>query len=137
MDVDALRAEVAKRHNVLLDKADPIFITVALNELVLEHYLGRMHSIANDARDEASAAVSHQVEVAKEAAAKLVTQSAGYIAEQVKNHVNATTAAAQKAASESAADSIRASRTALYAAGATLFMSGAVLVLALVELVKH
>jgi hypothetical protein len=80
MDVDTLRDMVARKHNVVLGKDDPIFITVTLNELVLEAYLARMKVTADEGRAQSIAAASHQVDLAKAAANKLITDSAGYIA---------------------------------------------------------
>jgi len=90
VDVDALRAAVAKKHNVILGRDDPILLTVHLNELLLAEVLTNMRSIATESRNESIAAVSHQVEVAKRAAGTLITQTAGYVAGEIQRQVKAT-----------------------------------------------
>jgi hypothetical protein len=49
LTIDALRMEIAKRHNILLDEHDPIFALLTLNELVLEHYIVRAETAGADA----------------------------------------------------------------------------------------
>ena len=44
MKVQDLIGEVAKRHNVLVDPSDPVFIAVTLNELLLEEHVAKLLS---------------------------------------------------------------------------------------------
>lgn len=37
--ISELIAEVAKKHHVLLDKSDPILVTLTLNELLLKRFI--------------------------------------------------------------------------------------------------
>lgn len=124
MDIDALRAQVARRHNILLPNDDPIFVAVSLNELVLAEYLSRMNATADDARAQSIAAASHQVELAKAAAGKLITESAGYIASQATQRIAVAVDAAISRANEAAQSAARASRTARWAAVMTLLVLG-------------
>lgn len=84
MDIDALRAEVAKRHNVLLGKDDPIFLTVTLNELVLGDFLAASRQVVEGVLDQSSALAAQQEAAAKATAEKLVTNAGRFIADQVK-----------------------------------------------------
>jgi hypothetical protein len=136
MDIDTLRAQVARRHNILLANDDPIFVAVTLNELVLAEYLSLMKATADDARAQSIAAASHQVELAKAAAGKLVTESAGYIADQVTQRVTVAVEAAISRAREAAQTATRASSTALWAAVVTLLMLGLAIELLIADLLR-
>jgi hypothetical protein len=137
MDVDTLRGLIARKHDIVLGKDDPIFLTVTLNELVLEDFLTRMKAIADDARAQSIAATSHQVEVAKAAAGKLVTESAGYIANQVTQRVTVAVEAAIARAGEAADTAARASNTALWAAVVTLLVVGPAIGLVIADLLRR
>lgn len=137
MDTDALRSEVAKRFNVLLSKDDPIFVAVALNELVLEQYLARIQAITNDARDDAAAAVAHQVGVAKAAASTLVTATAGYVTGQVKQEVAAVLEQAAQHGKLTVVAAARYSSMAMWAAAAAFVFAGTALGMTLAVLLKH
>lgn len=82
--IDALRAEIAKRHNVLLNRDDPIFVTVALHEMVLAHYADAVAVRVDAATDRGIAASAVQVQAAKDTAAKLINDASGYVADQVR-----------------------------------------------------
>jgi hypothetical protein len=137
MDVDALRAQVARRHNILLANDDPIFITVTLNELVLEEFLSRMQAIADEAHAKSIAAGSHQVELAKTAAGKLITESAGYIANQATERVTLAVDAAIARAGEAARTATRASNTALWVAVVTLLVVGPAIGLVVADMLRR
>jgi hypothetical protein len=137
MDVDTLRGLIARKHDVVLGKDDPIFLTVTLNELVLEEFLTRMKAIADDAQAQSIAATSYQVEVAKAAGGKLVTESAGYIANQVTQRVTVAVEAAIARADEAADTAARASNTALWAAVVTLLVIGPAIGLVIADLLRR
>lgn len=137
MDVDTLRGLIARKHNVVLGEDDPIFLVVTLNELVLEEFLTRMKVTADDARAQSIAAASHQVELAKAAAGKLVTESAGYIAVQVTQRVTVAVEAAIARAGEAAHTATRASNTALWAAVVTLLVVGPAIGLLVADLLRR
>lgn len=84
MDVQELIGEVAKRHNVLVDPKDPIFVSVTLNELLLAEHIRRAQASFEQANRTATAASYQQVENAKRVAAQFVTDSAKYTTEQVR-----------------------------------------------------
>jgi hypothetical protein len=85
MDVQELIGEVAKRHNVLVDPKDPIFIAVTLNELLLEEHVRAVQAAVERAQTNIAAGSRHQVENAKQAATILMVDSAKYAAEQVRS----------------------------------------------------
>ena len=137
MDVDTLRSLVAHKHNVMLSKDDPIFVTITLNELVLEEYLTRMKTTADEGRAQSIAAASHQIDVVKAAASKLITDSAGYIANQVTLRVTSAADAAIARAHEAAHTATRAGTTALWAAVVTLIVVGPAIGLLVADLLRR
>lgn len=97
LDFDEIRKQVAIRHNVLLFKDDPILVTVTINELVLERYLDLVSEHYDDVARTLAVTTQQQVEQAKETAAKIITDAASYVSEQVRQ---ATAAAASEAGEE-------------------------------------
>jgi hypothetical protein len=126
MDVQQLVGEVAKRHNVLVDPSEPIFVSVTLNELLLAEHLRKVQAALEQAERTAALACSHQVEAAKWTAAQLMTDGARHVSEQVRAAGSAvriqleqvlreSIAAAQASAAEAARHQ-RRSRWAAFAA---------------------
>jgi predicted DNA-binding protein (UPF0278 family) len=73
MDVQKLIGEVARRHNVLIDSSDPIFLTVTLNELLVDEYVKAVReAIASGERAVEKASRRH-VEEVKRATAGIVS----------------------------------------------------------------
>jgi hypothetical protein len=87
IDVDEIRKEVALRHNVLLGKNDPILVTITLNELVLDRYIALADGQRLEQQKAISAAIHTQVEQAKDTAGKLITESAAFVSDQVREAV--------------------------------------------------
>jgi ABC-type phosphate/phosphonate transport system ATPase subunit len=137
LDIEALRAAVVKKHNVMLGKDDPILITVHLNELLLAEVLANMKSIATESRNESIAAVAHQVDVAKTAAAKLITQTAGYVAGEVERQVKAALDESIAVADRSIRLSRRASMLAIGGAAVSLVIGGAAIGILVAVFLKH
>jgi hypothetical protein len=94
MNFDEIRKEVAIRHNVLLGADDPILVTVTLNELVLEKYLQLLAQQNEDAQRSLAIALQQHVEQSKETAGKVITSSADYVSQQVRQSVAAAIAEA-------------------------------------------
>ena len=84
MNVQGLIGEVAKRHNVLVDPQDPVFVVVTLNELLLDECLRRVSAAAEQGERRAIVASERQLAIAKQAAGEIVTRTAGYVADQVR-----------------------------------------------------
>lgn len=98
-DFDAIRAEVAKRHNVLLDHHDPVLVTVTVSELVLAHYANALGEHVETVQHHATATAAKQVEAAKESAGRIITEAANFVADQVRKAASDATAKAREEAS--------------------------------------
>jgi len=84
LDFDEIRKEVAIRHNVLLGKDDPILVTVTINELVLERYLDLVSEHYEDVSRTLAVTTQQQIEQSKATAAKIITDAANYVSEQIR-----------------------------------------------------
>jgi hypothetical protein len=124
LDIEALRAELATRHQALVGANDPIFLAVALNELVLSRYLERIHELNAAARTEAAVALTRYLEVAKSAAATIVSHNAQYIADQVRAKVDEELARAASQAMTYASAAQIGGRVARWAAAIALIAAG-------------
>jgi hypothetical protein len=120
LDIEALRAELATRHQALVGANDPIFLAVALNDLVLSRYLARINELNAAARTEAAVALTRYLEVAKSAAAAIVTHNAQYIADQVRAKVDEELARAAAQATTCAKTAQIGVRVARWAAAIAL-----------------
>lgn len=121
LSVDALIGEVAKRHNLLLGKNDPILATVTLNELVVAAYVARIEESLKASLDQLSAAQVQHTETAKDIASAIVTRAADYGADQLYKatddllaNLRAGLAADVAAAREAAKQAQQARQCALY-----------------------
>lgn len=85
--IDRIRNDVAKQHDLLLGRNDPILAMVTVNEHLLEHYCNLIQSRADASNEKAITAASAIVEAAKDSAGKLITNSASYIRAQVEEAV--------------------------------------------------
>ncbi len=84
MDVQQLIGEVARRHNVLVDPGDPIFVAVTLNELLVAEYVETVEIALARAEKTARAVSREQTEQARQAAAQLMTDAGKQVGEQVR-----------------------------------------------------
>jgi hypothetical protein len=92
IDFDEIRKEVAIKHNVLLGADDPILVTVTINELVIRNYLNLLAQQNEEAQRSLAIALQHHVEQSKETAGKVITNSADYVSQQVRQSVTAALA---------------------------------------------
>lgn len=83
-DIRRLIAEVAERHRVVLRPDDPIFLTVALNELVLRRYIERVENAVAAAEQRLSVMTTEHVAGSHEAASRIITDAATYSAERLR-----------------------------------------------------
>lgn len=124
MDVQRLIGEVARRHNVLVDPDDPIFVTVILNELLLSEHLTKVQgAIAASERSVAAGARRH-LESARGAATQVIAESAACAAEhvraagvEVRAQLQSVLREALTVALTAAVDSARHRRNSQWAAG--------------------
>jgi hypothetical protein len=87
-DLDRLIGEIAKRHHVLLDRNDPVFIAVTLNELVLAKVIAQIEAGVEAAKIDIAAGAARQIEAAKSTASRLITAAADYAEEQFRLAAN-------------------------------------------------
>lgn len=66
IDFEEIRKQIAIKHNVLLDKDDPILVTITINEIVLSRYLDLVTERYSDASRDLTIALLHQQEESKE-----------------------------------------------------------------------
>jgi hypothetical protein len=84
MKVQELIGEVAKRHNVLVDPSDPVFIAVTLNEVLLAEHLAKVDAALAQAEETFARASERQLEKARYTATALVANTSVALAEQLK-----------------------------------------------------
>jgi hypothetical protein len=89
-DIRRLIAEVAERHRVVLRPDDPIFLTITLNEIVLQGYIERVESAVAAAEQRLSLMSAERVADAHEAASRIITDAAAYSAERLRAHGDET-----------------------------------------------
>ena len=123
-DVEALRSQLASQHRITLEAADPIFVAVALNDLVLQRYVAHIEQLNRAAQLDAVAKLAEQVDAAKQAAALLITHSAQYVADEVRTQINGELARACAQGMSVITSAEGASRTALWAAAIAILMTG-------------
>ncbi len=126
MNVQDLIGEVAKRHNVLVDPQDPIFVAVTLNELLLAEHVQNMQASLQRAEKATVLASSRHLETVRWTAATLIADSSKHVSDQVRaagsalrtqlQHVVRELVVAAEAAATEAARQRRASQWAAAAA---------------------
>ncbi len=136
MDAQWLIGEVARRHGLLLDKDDPVLVTVTLNEIVLAEYVGQVKVALEQAQVQAAAACSQDLLAAQKAAQTLLVRAGGHLSEQVraagiavKAELGGVLKAQLEAVGKDVATTQRLRRSSLWcalvaAAGAALAMGG-------------
>lgn len=145
VDFDEIRKEVAIRHNVLLFEDDPILVTVSINEMVLERYLDLVSEHYEDVSRTLAVTTQQQIEQSKETAAKIITDAANYVSEQVRQAALAAAneageeirrhIASAKAASREALASGRDAQTAKNSAFLAAVLAGTAALIAVAALV--
>lgn len=84
MNVQDLIGEVAKRHNVLVDPQDPVFVAVTLNELLLAEHVQKLQAALERAEKATAAASSRHLETARWMASSLMADSSKHVADQMR-----------------------------------------------------
>lgn len=87
IDFEEIRKQIAIKHNVLLDKDDPILVTITINEIVLSRYLDLVTERYSDASRDLTIALLHQQEESKRIAEKIITEASDYVSNQVRQSV--------------------------------------------------
>jgi hypothetical protein len=83
-DVEALIAEVAKRHKILLAPEDPAFALLTLNELVLSRYVTLLEARLAGMESALGQISTKQIEVAKSIGENIITAAAAYVAQRLE-----------------------------------------------------
>ncbi|MBN8477342.1 MAG: hypothetical protein J0L91_00070 [Burkholderiales bacterium] len=84
LDIEQLRAEVLKRHNVAIGRDDPILMTVTLNELVLGEFFRRIDEAAAAAERRGASEMTQQLQAVKSTAERMIVGASQVISEEVQ-----------------------------------------------------
>ncbi|AGF73945.1 conjugal transfer protein TraM [Bartonella australis AUST/NH1] len=88
IDFDKIRKQVAIKHNVLLSEDDPILVIVTINEIILGHYFELISTQYDEAARVLTTSLQQQIELSKEIASKIITDSAEYVSDQMQQAIN-------------------------------------------------
>lgn len=135
MNVQDLIGEVAKRHRVLVDPHDPVFVTVTLNEVLLAEHVHNLQSALERAEKTTEAASRRHLETARRTADSLVTETSKHFVDEVRaagsavrnqlqHAVRELVAAAEAAATEAARQRRASQRAAAVAIGCACVVIG-------------
>jgi hypothetical protein len=81
-DREALIAEVAKRHKILLDPDDPAFALITINEIVLSRAIGIVEAKLEAMEQRLAQISENQIGTAKAIGEAIITAGAAYVAER-------------------------------------------------------
>ena len=84
-DREALIAEVAKRHKILLDPDDPAFALITINEIVLSRAIAIVEARLKEMEQQLGHISAQQTETAKAIGEAIITAGAAYVAERLKD----------------------------------------------------
>jgi len=84
-DREALIAEVAKRHKILLDPDDPAFALITINEIVLSRAIAIVEAKLEAMERRLAQISAQQAETAKAIGEAIITAAAAYVAERLKD----------------------------------------------------
>ena len=84
-DREALIAEVAKRHKILLDPDDPAFALITINEIVLSRAIAIVEARLEAMERRLAQISAQQAETAKAIGEAIITAGAAYVAERLKD----------------------------------------------------
>ncbi len=84
-DREALIAEVAKRHKILLDPDDPAFALITINEIVLSRAIAIVEARLGEMEQRLGQISEKQTETAKAIGEAIITAGAAYVAERLKD----------------------------------------------------
>jgi hypothetical protein len=84
-DREALIAEVAKRHKILLDPDDPAFALITINEIVLSRAIAIVEARLQQMEQRLAHISEKQAETAKAIGEAIITTAAAYVAERLKD----------------------------------------------------
>ena len=136
LDIERIVGEVAKRHNLLLRRDDPILVSITLHDHLLARALARIEATVTASQDQiaASTAQAHaqQLAASKRLGEQLVQAAAEHIAGEVRSAageaVDAIKAAvvAELTVARQTSEGMRQIRTTVWWASALAFAATAV-----------
>jgi len=85
LDGEALIAEVAKRHKILLDPDDPAFALITINEIVLSRAIAIVEAKLEAMAQRLAQISEKQAGTAKAIGEAIITAGAAYVAERLKD----------------------------------------------------
>ena len=85
LDREALIAEVARRHKILLDPDDPAFALITINEIVLSRAIAIVEAKLVSMEQRLAQISEKQTEAAKAIAEAIITTGAAYVAERLQD----------------------------------------------------
>jgi hypothetical protein len=132
IEIERLIGEVAKRHNVLLGRDDPIFMAVTLNELIIARALEQVQVAVEASQDEISAGTVQQIAAAKAVAASLITSAADHVAGQIRAATAETAQQIQLAVAEQLRGARLAAKTTQKAGSTAALAAGVAIAAAIV-----
>jgi hypothetical protein len=110
IEVEALQMEVAKRHGTMLSKDDPIFMTVTLNELVLDSFLQRSLANSEELERRGAALMAQEVATVKGTAEKMILGAASFFVQEVRKAADGAENSVSNAIERRVAQAIAAER---------------------------
>lgn len=116
MERDRLIAEIARETGISLDRADPLLAAATINRILLDEALAELQRAMRTSGAQVSAACVQQIELAKTAAAALITDAGVWSAERLKEAAAEASNAVIERLQEQTSKAQRAGRIALRAA---------------------
>lgn len=83
MNIKELIDDIAKEHHIILDRDDPIFISVTLNEKIMQLYVELIEDSLKKHYDNLNILNHSSLETARENAKQLITQTTIYISDNI------------------------------------------------------
>ena len=135
MNVQDLIGEVAKRHNVLVDPEDPVFVAVTLNELLLAEHVDNVQAALARAEKVTEVAATQHLETARCTAATIIADTGKQVVDELlaagskvryelQHVVHQYVAAADAAATEAARQKRASQRAAIVAVACACLVIG-------------
>jgi hypothetical protein len=84
IDHQAIMDAVLKEHKVVLDKDDPIMVTVTINRLILQRYITEVEKILEKSNEKQTLIMKQQLDQSKKAAQEIITKATDYASQQAR-----------------------------------------------------
>ncbi|MDR3740802.1 MAG: hypothetical protein P4L40_17440 [Terracidiphilus sp.] len=84
MDIAKLRGQIAEKHGFIVTEKDPVLVSVTIQELLREEAIRDMETAARTVGAELAMGGNAPIAAGKEAAAQLINEAGGWVAERFK-----------------------------------------------------